>query len=455
MGARGAAAPAEAEVACGGRDVGLDGGQQRQHFSSASDGAVHGVGAGRCGRARSGTMRGIARMDRVTHRGTYDGAVGPGGGGGGYASVNSGSAPPTASGAMSATTTHAHGTNHRGANDAAVAGAEAPRPIARPIAIPRHARDDPLIGRRLARAPVDGGASPTSVAAVPTSEASVDDGPTGKRTSNQERRFNQIQKRSPKMKRLLSDVPKPSHARAPANGDGQCERPSARGARSARALRAHRARPRLGWSPSRVHRGRRRGCRRHLRVRADDRPRHVGGAAKGAERREAGTAPRLVRLVVVVVRSVLRRRRRRWGRTREKVMVPPVVRVVLPRVRARRSHLPHERRGADRRGGSKRRLRVLRRRHRRDPSTRRGRAQVRGGRPVRRLDRDGARVPRRLRRSSHAMRPRRARARRRGRRPKTRQHPKTGDDGDDDEDRAEGLRRRRQAVRVQRRRRRG
>lgn len=193
MGARGAAAPAEAEVACGGRDVGLDGGQQRQHFSSASDGAVHGVGAGRCGRARSGTMRGIARMDRFTHRGTYDGAVGPGGGGGGYANVNSGSAPPTASGAMSANTTHAHGTNHRGANDAAVAGAEAPRPIARPIAIPRHARDDPLIGRRLARAPVDGGANPTSVAAVPTSEASVDDGPTGKRTSNQERRFNQIQ----------------------------------------------------------------------------------------------------------------------------------------------------------------------------------------------------------------------------------------------------------------------
>ena len=135
-------------------------------------------------------------MDRVTHRGTYDGAVGPGGGGGGYASVNSGSAPPTASGAMSATTTHAHGTNHRGANDAAVAGAEAPRPIARPIAIPRHARDDPLIGRRLARAPVDGGATPPSVAAVPTSEASVDDGPTGKRTSKEIREHRAQSKRS-------------------------------------------------------------------------------------------------------------------------------------------------------------------------------------------------------------------------------------------------------------------
>ena len=80
--------------------------------------------------------------------------------------------------------------------DAAVARAEAPRPIARPIAIPRHARDDPLIGRRLARAPVDGGATPPSVAAVPTSEASVDDGPTGKRTSKEIREHRAQSKRS-------------------------------------------------------------------------------------------------------------------------------------------------------------------------------------------------------------------------------------------------------------------
>mmetsp|Transcript_10606 Transcript_10606/g.43937 ORF Transcript_10606/g.43937 Transcript_10606/m.43937 type:complete len:269 (+) Transcript_10606:4148-4954(+) len=119
--------------------------------------------------------------------GTYDGAVGPGGGGGGYASVNSGSAPPTASGAMSATAVHATGTNNRGAIDEAVAGAEAPRPVRRPIAIPRHARDDPLIGRRLARAPVDGGASPTSVAAVPTSQRRAWMTSNGQTDANQEK----------------------------------------------------------------------------------------------------------------------------------------------------------------------------------------------------------------------------------------------------------------------------
>ena len=82
---------------------------------------------------------------------------------------------------MSAIAVHATGTNHRGAIDEAVAGAVAPRPVRRPIAIPRHARDDPLIGRRLARAPVDGGASPTSVAAVPTCE-----GGNGQTDANQE-----------------------------------------------------------------------------------------------------------------------------------------------------------------------------------------------------------------------------------------------------------------------------
>lgn len=155
--------------------------------TEVNNGNTFGVLAGRRGRARSGTTRGIARIDRVTHLGTYDGAVGPGGGGGGYASVNSGSAPPTASGAMSATAVHATGTNNRGAIDEAVAGAEAPRPVRRPIAIPRHARDDPLIGRRLARAPVDGGASPTSVAAVPTSQRRAWMTSNGQTDANQEK----------------------------------------------------------------------------------------------------------------------------------------------------------------------------------------------------------------------------------------------------------------------------
>lgn len=71
---------------------------------------------------------------------------------------------------MSATAVHAIGrTDHRGANDAATDVAEAPRPVRRPIAIPRHARDDPLIGRRASARAC--GRRRRAQRPVPTSEA--------------------------------------------------------------------------------------------------------------------------------------------------------------------------------------------------------------------------------------------------------------------------------------------
>ena len=116
------------------------------------------IGFDGAGRA-VGTMTGYPRYVVGTHPGRYDGAVGPGGGGGGNASSNSGSCPPTPH-TQKANSVHATSATlplirpHDGLTPRLIvrvtpdASGDAPSRI-RPIAIPRHTRDDPLTGSPL------------------------------------------------------------------------------------------------------------------------------------------------------------------------------------------------------------------------------------------------------------------------------------------------------------------